>query len=210
MRHPTRHPRKGSPLKWFGALALLCSFNLSATTVIPPDLTDLVKESDYVIRAVVSSVTTHEKTVSGHRPLIYSSVTLDISEVIIGTPPNPCVLEVLGGKFAGREMYISGVPQFTVGEEAIFFVQGNQTQIYPLARMMHGLYPILKEADSNREYVARSDGEAMADVQQISEPMHGTKTAMAASSTAAKQALTPEDFASQIRATARSLEANEK
>ena len=186
------------------------SLNVCATTVVPPNITELVKESDYIVRAVVATITTKEKTNPGKRTLIFSFVELDIKEVIVGTPPDPCILEVMGGRTGGREMYISGAPKFAVGEEAIFFVQGNRTQIFPLARMMHGLYPIRKDASSGREYVARSNGEAMTDVQQISEPMHDGKTTATAQSAAAQTALSPESFAAQIRATAKTLRTNEK
>ncbi len=197
-------------LKWLTSIVLAWSLNLSATTVIPPDIAELVQESDYIVRAVVTSVTAKERTNPGRRTLIYSSIELEIKEAIVGTPPSPCILEVLGGSLAGREIYISGAPKFTVGEEAIFFVQGNHTQIFPLARMMHGLYPILKEASTGREYVARSNGEAMTDVQQVSEPMHSDKTLAAAKSAAAQSALSPESFATQIRATADKLQGDEK
>lgn len=210
---PTDHlSRFCRALKWLTSIVLVCSLNLSATTVIPPDLTQLVKESDYIVRAVVTSVTTKEKTNPGKRTLIYSDVELDIREVIVGTPPDPCILEVLGGNFHGREMHISGAPTFTVGEEAIFFVQGNRTQIFPLTRMMHGLYPILKEKGTGHEYIARSDGEEMTDVQQISEPIHGhgEKTLAHAKSAVAQTALSPEQFVAQIRSTAKALQTNEK
>jgi len=195
----------------------LCAFSLGfilntvqGTTVTPPEFTQLVKEADYVVRAVVKSVDVVEKANHGQRVMPYSLVEMEVKQVIVGTPPRPLILEVLGGKVGDREMFISGAPKFTVGEEAVFFVQGNHTQIFPLARMMHGLYPIRKEATTGREYVARSNGEPMANTSEVSQPMREVGVSVAQITAQAKQALTPDNFATQIRAAAKVLRANEK
>jgi hypothetical protein len=191
-------------------MALMCLTHLQATTVAPPEFAQLVNEADYVVQAVVKSVTMIEKANPGKRTLPYSLVELEVKQVIVGTPPSPLVLEVLGGKIGEREMYIEGAPRFTVGEEAIFFVQGNQTQIFPLARMMHGLYPILKDKTTGREFVARSNGEPMTDVTEVSEPMHREPEPATALARSAKTPLAPNDFVSQIRLAAKAPPTREK
>jgi len=184
--------------------------SVQGTTVTPPEFTQLVNEADYVVRAVVKSVNVAAKAKPGRRTLPYTLVELEVKQVIVGTPPTPLVLEILGGKIGDQELAISGAPQFAVGEESIFFVQGNQTQIFPLARMMHGLYPILKDQATGREYVARSNGEPMANVNQVSEPMHEAGTTAHETAALARSALTPGDFAIQIRAAAKVLRSGEK
>ena len=182
-----------------------------ATTVVPPEFNTLVNTSDYVVRAVVKSVTGEERTAPSGAKLIFSRVELEVKQVIAGQPPSPLVLDVLGGKFGGREMAIGGAPKFNVGDEAIYFVQGNGHQIYPLTAMMHGLYPIKKEAGTGREYVTRSNGEPMHDVRQVSQSMDASAatTSMSKSQLAAT-ALSPNDFILNIRATAKAPQLREK
>jgi hypothetical protein len=194
-----------------GLLAMLVGLSsLQATTVTPPEFSQLVNEADYVVRAVVKGVTVVEKANPGKRTLPYSMVELEVKQVIVGTPPSPVILEVLGGKVGEREMYIEGAPRFTVGEEAIFFVQGNRTQIFPLARMMHGLYPILKDKVTGREFVARSNGEPMSDASEVSQPLHRESEPAAGLARTAKTTLAPDDFVSQIRLAAKAPPKREK
>lgn len=173
----------------------------------PPEFPQLVNESDYIVRAVVKSVTPEMRLMPTGKRMPYSKVELEVKEVIAGKPPVPLVLEILGGMSGGRELSITGVPKFAVGEESILFVQGNGRQIFPLVRLAHGVYPIAKDAASGREYMARSDGEPLRSVSEVSRPMHavGGKVLSPSQATAqaavqaAVQALTPADFVRQIR-----------
>lgn len=174
--------------------------SLRATTVIPPDFPKLVNESDYIVRAVVKSVTSEWRVNKGQRT-IFTFVELDVREVITGTPPQPLVLEMLGGKVGQEEMRIAGAPKFAVGDEDILFVQGNGRNIFPLFAIMHGRYPIMKDTGSGQEYVARSNHLPLHDTAEVALPMTGGAAAklqgMAATSS---PALTPAQFVQQIKA----------
>jgi len=186
------------------AASLVCLIaGVQATTVNPPEFPQLVNESDYIVRAVVKSVTMKLRVMPSGKSMPFSLVELEVKQVIAGKPPVPLILEVLGGKTGGRELSISGAPKMVVGEESILFVQGNGRQIFPLVRMAHGQYPIMKEAATGREYVVRSDGAPLRSVSEVSRPIHTTegKVALATQATAqaATQALTPDEFVRQIR-----------
>lgn len=170
-----------------------------ATSVVPPSFEELVNQSDYVVHAVVKSVTAELRTAPSGNQVIHSRVELEVKEIVAGQPPATVVLDVLGGRLGDRELSIEGAPKFTAGEEAVFFVQGNGTQIYPLTRMMHGVYPVLKDA-ANRAYIARSNGAPLHDVSEVSQPAEGS---VHATSVDAGSALTPADFIQKIRATVR-------
>ncbi|MDB6126872.1 MAG: hypothetical protein JWM35_768 [Verrucomicrobia bacterium] len=172
-----------------------------ATTVEPPTFDELVNQSDFVVRAVVKSVVAESRlTPSGSRT-IFSKVELEVKEVVAGTAPATVVLDVLGGTFEGRELAIEGAPKFTPGDDGIFFVQGNTKQIYPLVRMMFGLYPVMKDGRTGQEYMIRSDGEPLVDVKQVSREMPSSSTSAELSAQIAR-AMTPADFVTKIRATA--------
>lgn len=168
-----------------------------ATTVVPPEFPKLVSGSDCIVRAVVKNVTSVKKSRAGRSAKIFTEVELTVTEVIAGNPPANLTLELLGGKVGEQELTVEGMPQFHVGDEDILFVSGNGRNISPLYGMMHGRYPILKDA-AGRRYVARSDGEPLRTTAQISTPMAESADTRSAQATAS--ALTPEDFIAQIKA----------
>src|SRR5882757_889291 len=140
-----------------------------ATTVNPPEFADLVNESDFIVRAVVKSVTSEYAQPNSKK--IITKVTLDVREVIAGTPTQPLVLVMLGGRVGDNEMTIEGAPKFQVGDEDILFVQGNGQQIYPLVAIMHGRYPIQRESGTGREFVTRSNKVPLQDPLEVALPM---------------------------------------
>lgn len=167
-----------------------------ATTVIAPDFEHLVSGADYVVRAVVKSVTSaYRDTPQGKA--IFTKVELQVLETITGTPPSPLVLEMLGGTVDGRTMRVDGTPQFHVGDEDILFVQNNGRQFYPLVGIMNGKYPVKQDAQTGAKYVARSNGTPLFSATEVKSDM--TSTATAQSQHAGQAPLSPADFANQIR-----------
>jgi hypothetical protein len=188
-------------LKWSASAALF--FVLSAggwaTTVIAPDFDHLVNESDYIIRAVVKSVTSEYRT-SAHGKKIITKVALDVREVVAGTPPAEVVLEILGGKVGDEQMVVEGAPRFKVGDEDILFVRGNGHTVVPLVAMMHGRYPIMREAATGRKYMARDDKVPLADTAEVAQPMAEGAVATQRAAKAPAQAMTPEEFIQHVKA----------
>ena len=186
--------------------AILAAVPASATSVIPPEFNQLVDQADYIVRAVVKSVTSELRTSGPHRHII-TKVELDVREVISGTPPQPLVLQLLGGKVGDEEMVVEGAPRFKVGDEDILFVHGNGRQLCPLVAMMYGRYPI-KRDDHGREYMTRSNGTPLLSEQEVAQPMragvaegtvHGAPQASVPGGT---PALSPADFTNRIKSAA--------
>jgi hypothetical protein len=170
-----------------------------ATTVEAPEFVDLVNQADFIVRAVVKSVTS-EYAKPGSRKII-TKVELDVREVIAGTPTQPLVLTMLGGKVGRDEMVLEGAPQFHVGDEDVLFVQGNGKQIYPLVALMHGRYPIQRETDTGREYMTRSNKIPLQDTAEVARPMaEAGPAAMELRMKDTARALTPDQFVQQIKA----------
>jgi hypothetical protein len=178
------------------ALALLLiAVPARATTVIPPDFTELVGRAEYVVRATVKSVTSEFRTTAQGRA-IFTKVELQVHETITGTPPAALVLELLGGTVGETTMRVEGVPLFHVGDEDILFVQANGKQFYPLVGIMHGKYPVKRDARTGAAIVTRSNGVPLHDVSEVKGDLDHAATAAAAT----QPALTPEAFAGKIRA----------
>ena len=178
----------------------------SATTVIPPDFDHLVAQADYVVRAVVISVTSELRTAGPQRHII-TKVELDVREVISGTPPQPLVLQLLGGKVGDEEMVVDGVPKFKVGDEDVLFVHGNGRQFCPLVALAYGRFPI-KRDDKGRAYMARANGVPLMSEQDVVKPMglgvavgSGLR-AQPATGPGGMPALSPVEFANRIKTAA--------
>jgi hypothetical protein len=169
-----------------------------ATTVIPPDFNKLVSQADYIVRGVVTSVTSEMVTGGGERRHIMTKVTVEVRQVISGTPPQPLVLQMLGGTVGEETMTVEGAPKFKVGDEDILFVHGNGQQFTPLVAFMHGRYPIKTDKTTGREYVARSNGSPLFNEQEVDQPMEASAPSKSAAGVAA-QPLSPADFVARIQ-----------
>lgn len=175
-----------------------------ATTVVPPDFPQLVSSSDYIVRAVVKSVTSVKKSrAPGRSAKIFTEVQLQVTEVIAGTAPADLTLEMLGGRVGEQELTVEGAPQFKVGDEDILFVSGNGKNLSPLRGMMYGRYPILKDAATGRAYVARADHAPLRNTAEVSVPL-GEQAAVSQRSAQSSAAtpLSPEEFIRQIKSAA--------
>ncbi len=149
----------------------LLPLRLPATTVDAPDLDSLISQSDYVVRAVVKSATAEWREHNGQR-YIGTRVELEIREAVKGAPPSPLVLDLIGGRVGEDELAIQGMPKFHVGDENVLFVHGEKRKMLPLVALMHGVYPVLREASSGEAYVLRSNGLPLYSAQDVSLPMN--------------------------------------
>jgi len=191
--------QRASPLLRIACLlvAVAIAGPLRATTVVPPKFESLVGQADYIVRAVVTAV--HAEMISsGPNRHIVTTVELDVRQVIAGAPPAPLVLTMLGGKVGAEEMRVEGAPKFQVGDEDILFVHGNGKSFTPLVALMHGRYPVLKDA-AGREYMARANGAPLYSEQEVSLPMGAASKIKAEQADAAP--LSPDEFVRRIQAT---------
>jgi hypothetical protein len=170
----------------------------SATSVVPPSFNQLVAQSDYIVQAVVTNISSEVVSDANGRHII-SHITLDVKRVISGHPPQPLVLQTLGGKVGGEEMIVTGAPRFAVGDEDILFLRGNGRQFNPLVALMHGRYPVRYNPDGS-SYVTRSNGAPLYDANDVSLPMAGASPVKSAHVSAAP--LSVSDFIGRIQSAA--------
>ncbi|HVU16339.1 MAG TPA: hypothetical protein VHD32_05420 [Candidatus Didemnitutus sp.] len=166
-----------------------------ATSVIPPTFPDLVKQSDYVIRGVVKSVSAEMVNDATGRHIV-TSVEIDVRQVIAGTPPAHVVLTMLGGTVGALTQTVHGAPKFSVGDDDILFVAGNGKNFSPLVALMHGRYPILSDS-TGRQFVARNNGVPLYSENDVSLPI-GTPSPVKAEQANA-QPLSPAAFIGKIQ-----------
>lgn len=173
---------------------------LRATTVEPMEFSDLVNASDYVIRGRIKALR-NEVRVQAGRELPFTQVEIEVLEVVAGTPPAAVTLSVLGGRTStGGELKVDGVPGFTVGDEEVFFVQGNGINFYPTTAVMHGRYPVLFDKQLDRSYVARINRVPLAATAEIGLPLAEGKLAqLLRRQRRTEDALTPAEFIASVR-----------
>jgi hypothetical protein len=160
-----------------------------------------VNKSDYVVHAKVRSVQSEKRTVAGRGAKIVTMVELDVIEVVAGTPPAEIKLEMLGGKVGAEELTVAGMPRFKIGDEDILFVSGNGRSISALYGMMHGRFPVARDAATGRKYIARENGVPLNDTAEIALPMPQRGAAeLVRRQRSLGEALTPQDFIQRIRA----------
>lgn len=165
-----------------------------ATTVIQPTFDQLVSSAEYIVRVEVLSVNSawrDNRAKPGER-YIGSQISLNVREVIKGTPPHPLVLDVVGGRVGNDELVIDGAPKLQAGDECILFVRGNGKTFFPLVGLMHGYFPVYRDAVTRRASVLRSDGRPLRDVSEL-------QPGAPAVANAKTPALTPEVFRDRIR-----------
>ena len=190
-------------------LGLLLAAPLApATTVVQPTFDRLVGSSDYIVRAVVKSVDSEwrENPAKPGQRYIGSKVTLDVREVIKGTPPSPLVLDLVGGRIGEEELVIDGAPKFQVGQESVLFVRGNGVNFFPLTAMMHGFFPIRHDARTGRDQVLRHDGRLLYNTGEL-EPV-AAPSALVRSP--ADRPMTPQAFRDRIQQQQNEITSREK
>ena len=174
-----------------------------AMTVEAPAFPELVAAAEAVYRGHVTAVQARRvERPDGGGAMIKTFVTFAIDRAIKGAAGTEVVLEFLGGRVGDDILEISGVPQFTVGDREILFVQGNGRQFCPLVAVMHGRYRIVRDATTGRDYIARENGQPLTDVAEVAQPIHGAALALRSAPDAAP-ALTPAAFESLISAEVR-------
>jgi hypothetical protein len=174
--------------------------SVKATTVVPPSFNDLVNQADYIVRAVVKSVSCEWRDDGANRHIM-TKIELDVKEVIAGNPPTPLVLEMLGGQIGNLKMVVQGTPEFKVGDEDILFIHGNGTLFNPLVALGHGRYPIRRDAQTGRRYMTRSNGEILREERQVSQPLDEDRAVIA--ETVSPAQLSPDAFISRIQSARR-------
>lgn len=172
-----------------------------ATTVVPPSFPELVEKADAIYRGRVVHVESRRvDRADGQGQVIKTFVTVAIERALKGAERQEVVLEFLGGKVGEESLMVSGMPQFTIGQRDIVFVQRNGIQFCPLVAMVHGRYRVNRDEAAGREFIARDNGVPLTDVAQIELPMQelpaSVRAATAAGAVAA--ALTPAAFEARI------------
>jgi hypothetical protein len=173
-----------------------------ATTVEPPEFDRLVELSPQIVRATVTAISSEWRAnpVDPTQRVIKSRITLEVRESIKGTASRVLVIEALGGRVGDDELRIEGAPEFKVGQESIFFLNGIERAYTPLTALMHGYYPIRRDKRTGADHVLRSNGKPLFHEQEVALPLAASNFLHARNPQA--PGLTVAEFTSKIRGSA--------
>lgn len=130
-------------------LSLTTSPLAHALTAIPRDLDQLVAHADAIFRGVAVSQETAWKGEGANRHIV-TRVTFRVLENYKGDAQPQRTLEFFGGELDGRGMAIPDMPSFVMGEEGIFFEEGNEKQVCPLVGADQGHFRVSRTDRSER------------------------------------------------------------
>ena len=181
----------------FVCLCLFAAPTARALSVIPPTFAELVAESESIVRGEVTAVRSAHDDDSPGRP-IRTYVTFDVVRTLKGVTPaaGTLTLVFLGGTVGTDTLSIPGMPAFSLGDREILFVARNGKTYCPLIAAGHGRYRILRDAATQRDYVARENRTPLEDPEEVVLPLTGSDIVARLKSPA--RALSPEDFESRI------------
>lgn len=91
-----------------------------ASTVERLSLDDMVKKAQTIIQGKVRSSRTHW---SANGKLILTTYTIDVAETIKGQQSKSVELTTIGGTIGDLMLYVSGMPAFQTGEDAVVFIE---------------------------------------------------------------------------------------
>jgi hypothetical protein len=101
-------------------LTFLIAMPSFATTVERLTLDDMVKKAQSIVHGKVRGARTHW---SANGKLILTTYTIDVSENIKGQGSKTVELTTIGGRIGDTTLYVSGMPSFQTGEDAVVFVE---------------------------------------------------------------------------------------
>jgi hypothetical protein len=101
-------------------LILVITTSSYAVTVQRLNLDDIVKKAHAIVVGKITGKRTYWST---DRKLILTDYTIAVGERIKGNTGPSTTVTAVGGKIGDLELYVSGMPSFKQGEEAVVFLE---------------------------------------------------------------------------------------
>lgn len=137
----------------FLLIAFALTFSARATVYELLALDDLTEESQTVVYGNV--LASHVEWNSA-RTMIYTVYDVQALEYLKGNLGPVFQLHEPGGELEGMAMIVSGVPQFTAGQEAVFFVWTSPQGLRQVTGFEQGNLPVITDPVTGLKSVSRS------------------------------------------------------
>jgi hypothetical protein len=149
-----------SPLGITAAFVLGLGTQAQATVVPRVDFAELVNSADVIVQA---RVTGHWSAWDGAHRFIWTHYTLEVSDVLKGTPPTALTLSEPGGTVAGQTMTVEGVTHYASHEEVVVFLKRTPAGYWRPYGWGQGAYTVRTTASGDRRVYTNLGGLVLAD-----------------------------------------------
>ena len=136
----------------FLLLAFLWVSGAAATTLLPMNLDDLTAESPAIAYGKI--VASRTEWNNAHT-LIYTVYTVQVVEYLKGDLGPSFELQEPGGELDGLSMSVAGVPQFTVGQEALLFLWTDPQGLHQVTGFEQGNLTVQSDPQTGMKMVHR-------------------------------------------------------
>ena len=134
---------------------------LSGSVAVKMDLSDISQAADKVIGGEIVSIEAERDADTGY---IYSNVTLAVDRAIpSGLVGQQYSFRMIGGELDGKRVSIQGVPNFSVGDEVILFLNAHSDSVMgATVGIWQGIYFVATNPQTAQQVVLNSSRQAIA------------------------------------------------
>jgi len=120
-------------------LAVLLTVSLSASVVVPAELSALVADAQAIVHGRVVHL---QGRASGDGLGIETLVTIEAESYLKGDLGRDVTFVVVGGQFGRYRSVVSGAPQFAEGQEVVLFLGAKAPALPHVIRMSQGAFRV--------------------------------------------------------------------
>ncbi len=113
----------------------------TATTLVRMDLDALAHSAEFIVRARCRAL--QSRWESG---ALWTFADFDVLESFKGVPEKRLRVRLPGGRAGNIQMRVDGVPQFSIGEEIVLFVERTSAGDLGVTSWAQGTFRIIREA----------------------------------------------------------------
>ena len=138
------------------ALLVADTPHASATTIVPASFSEMASESQLIVHGRVVDV---RGVMTAGRRTIESVVTLEVVDMLKGTPARAVSFRVPNGQVGRYRRVMVGAPEFAAGDEVVLFLKGRAPGMPMPYGLSQGVYRVSRGGDG-RATVAPFVGDA--------------------------------------------------
>jgi len=149
-------------LVFFGLL-IMAAGRAGATTLLPKDFQDLVREADIVFVGTVTDM--YSEWLDERQNVIYTYVTFNDLEIIAGDYQESSIeVRHIGGEVDGFWFEAVGAPCFKLGQRSLVFLTGNDIEMCPIVGWWQGRFKVIIDEDTGDEVLFSNDGRLVQEI----------------------------------------------
>ncbi len=148
----------------FFVLLTVAAGRAGATSLLPKDFQDLVREADIVFVGTVTDMHC-EWPPDGRHNAIFTYVTFNELEIIAGDYRESSIqVRHLGGQLDGFWFGAAGAPKFKLGRRNLVFLTGNHIKWFPTVGWWQGRFRVILDEDTGDEVLFTNDGRMVQEI----------------------------------------------